>query len=102
MVWNVYHYNMNTRKIETFDIFQHGRFRADVEKSLAECSNKNTFADRLNRDLQYYFWAKYEYEIFLVPWSHGKNDDEVKIDIYKQVRLNWDVFVDYVWSHKAK
>lgn len=102
MIWNVYHYNMNVRKIETFNIFRHGRFRADVEKSLAECSDKETFADRLNRDLQYYFWSKYEYELFLVPWSHEKNEDEVKIDIYKQVRLNWDVFVDYVWSYKAK
>ena len=24
-----------------------------------------------------------------------------KIDIYQQVKLNWDVFVEYIWKHKA-
>lgn len=101
MVWNVYYYNLNRRKIEKFDIFQHGRFKADVEHNLAECSDKETFSERLDRDLSYYFRSKYEYELFLSSWSHENNGQEMKVDIYKQVKLNWDVFVDYVWSFKA-
>ena len=30
--------------------------------------------------------------------SHVNLSDAEKIDVYEQVRLNWDEFVDYVWS----
>lgn len=31
-------------------------------------------------------------------FSHVNLSDAEKIDVYEQVRLNWDEFVDYVWS----
>lgn len=31
--------------------------------------------------------------------SNSKFYDE-KIDVYGQVRMNWDVFVDYLWDHR--
>ena len=30
--------------------------------------------------------------------NHVNLSDAEKIDVYEQVRLNWDEFVDYVWS----
>ena len=33
------------------------------------------------------------------PNSGPNLDDAEKIDVYDQVRLNWDYFVDYVWGH---
>lgn len=46
----------------------------------------------------YYMWSKCEYEIILSPWT-GRADD-IKIDVYDQIMMNWNSFVDYVWSLK--
>lgn len=32
MEWNVYYYNMNSHKIVPFNIFNHSRFREDIQK----------------------------------------------------------------------
>lgn len=48
----------------------------------------------------YYFWSKCEYEIILSPWA-GQADD-IKIDIYNQIMMNFDRFVDYCWSFKSE
>lgn len=50
--------------------------------------------------MKYYFWSKCEWEIIICPWV-GKADD-IKIDVYDQLMLNWDKFVDYVWSEVHK
>ena len=25
---------------------------------------------------------------------------DIKIDVYDQIKLNWDLFVDYVWNER--
>lgn len=101
MQWNVYNYDMNQHKMRVFDIFKHGRFTADVEKNLKKCADKAVFAEKLNSDLMYYFLCKAKYEILISAWVGGNGNEEELIDIYQQVMLNWDVFLDYVWSHKS-
>jgi hypothetical protein len=90
---------------------------------------KDTFAVQLKRELMYYFWCKYEYEVVVTSFpahitptelerankEYARKYEEyhhypkhiditpeiaTKIDIYDQVCLNWDVFVDYVWGNK--
>lgn len=100
MTWNVFYHNCNTDKIESFNIFKHGRFREDVQKNLKIHTDKDEFAKALKSDLQYYFWSKAEYEIIISALVGGKA--ETKIDIYQQVMLNLDRFVDYVWSFKEQ
>ena len=58
--------------------------------------SKDEFADGLKKYLMYYFWSKCQYEIILSPWT-GRADD-IKIDVYDQIMMNFDRFVDYVWS----
>lgn len=98
MTWNVFYHNCNTDKIEPFNIFRHGRFREDVQKNLKIHTDKDEFAKALKSDLQYYFWSKAEYEVIITALVGGKA--ETKIDIYQQVMLNWDNFVNYIWSCK--
>lgn len=52
----------------------------------------------------YYFWSKCEWEVLLTSWVHGGRDDapELKIDVYYQLKMNWDHFVDYVWQFAPK
>lgn len=98
MYWNVFYYNVNGKKIDTYDIFDHGRFREDIEKELNICETKEKFAERLKANLMYYFWSKAEWEVVVSAWVGGNASK--KIDVYAQVMNNFDVFLNYVWSFK--
>lgn len=98
-VWNVYIYNINLQKIEVYNIFNHGSFKKDVDLALRVAENKEEFAQALQKELRYYFWSKCEWEIEIVDWL-GHQKSGLKTDVYKQVMLNFDVFVDYVWRFK--
>ena len=103
MKWNVLHYNINKQVIEEFDIFNHGGFYKDVTLLLEKDLTKEEFSDLLDKYLMYYFWSKSEYEILVTGWPPSHKDAEKKIDIYRQITdLNWEVFVDYVWSYRRK
>ena len=127
--WNVFRYDINKDKIVTFNIFDHWKFNEDVQKSLKKFKDKDEFAEQLRRDLMYYFWSKYEYEVVITTfppyitmdelsrlnderWSHKDRygtdyvrqnvnlDTGIKIDIYEQVMNNWNIFLDHVWNSK--
>lgn len=103
MKWNVYIYNINRRKIETWNVFDHGRFVADVKKHLKECETKEKFAIELQCELHYYYWAKAEWEIIITSWVGGdRKKDATKIDVYSQVMMNWDLFLNYIWENKEE
>ena len=98
MEWNVYYHDSNARKIIQWNIFKHGSFRKEVYDLLKSDLNKEDFIDQLRKSLMYYFWSKSEYQVLILPWV-GEADD-IKIDIYDQVMMNWDKFSEYVWSNK--
>lgn len=102
--WNVFYHNFNKREITKFNIFKHSRFAKAVEELLNTQTNRVDFADELKRELMYYFWCKSEYEIIISPWGFSNHscDEELKVDIYNQVMMNWDQFVDYVWNSKSE
>ena len=98
--WYVYYHGINRRKIIKWNIFEHSTFRDKVEDMLKENLTKEEFSAQLKKELMYYMWSKSEYELILHPWIGDASD--VKIDIYDQVTMNWDSFVDYCWSFKLK
>lgn len=100
MEYNVFYHDPNKKQITTFNIFRHGGFREDIYEHLRTYDDKTEFAEKVERSLLYYFWCKSEYEILIRAWCGGNGDEEKKIDIYSQVMLNFDKFVDYVWSNK--
>lgn len=129
MQWNVLYQDFNARKIVTYDIFKHGRFAEDVLKLLKEDISKEEFAEQLRRKLSYHFRSKCEWEVVISSWPVRIDKEELdrlnmeyeesnkkyghypytictapdvgkKIDVYDQVMLNWDVFVDYIWKEK--
>ena len=129
LIWNVFKHNFNSGAIEIFNIFNHWCFKEDVERSLKKCNTKEEFSEELNDHLLYYYWSKCEYEIvitsfptsiiqqeyekltldydkYIYLYKHSPYklyidpDVQLKVDIYSQVMLNFDVFVDYIWSHK--
>lgn len=99
MEWNVYYENFNGRRIEKFNVFHHGRFFDDLKKNAKKNKNdKDAFAEQIRKDVAYYYWSKCEWEIVLTSWP-PREQFEKKIDVYEQLKLNWNQFIDYCWNH---
>ena len=96
LVWNVYYCDMISRKINVFNVFDHYGFTTAAKKHLKKCKTRDEFAEELRHEAVYYFWSKSEWELILSPWV--SSGESVKIDVYDQLRINWDHFVDYVWE----
>lgn len=95
MEWYVFKENFNIRKIERFNIFSNKCFEQDVKEILKiKEISKLELAELLEEKLSYYYWSKHNSEI-VVNSTISK-----KIDIYDQVMINWDRFVDYIWEVK--
>lgn len=131
MKWNVLRHDINARRIKEYDIFKHSSFANEVAELSNQDLTKEDFTQKLERTLQYYFWSKSEHEVAITSWPpfiDAKELDRIsveyqhhnqlwgrypyklnvrldvseKIDIYDQVMLNFDVFVDYVWNQVKK
>ena len=131
MIWNVYCESFNNSSIIKYNNFNHKGFAKDVNKLLKENTTKDEFAEQLKRSLKYYFWGKSEHEVVITSWPVYINRAELdrlnteyeeynnkwghypydinivpnvgkKIDIYNQVMMNWEQFVEYVWSNKNR
>lgn len=127
--WIVYYDSFNNKEIKTFNIFEHGGFREDVEKYFKKYKDKEEFAEHLRRSLFYYYGSKAEWEVVITSWvphitiseldrlnaerektlkEHNREPYSLyvnpnvaeKIDVYNQVMNNWDIFLDYCWNSK--
>ena len=94
--WYVYYHDFNAQKIIKYNIFNHVTFTKEMNEIKKKTSTKEEFAEKLDHMMRYYFLSKCEYEVIISPWV-GRADD-VKIDIYDQIHMNWNVFVDYVYE----
>ena len=99
--WYVYYYDVNRKKIDTYNIFEHSSFKKEFSVLLQCDLTKEVFADQLRHILMYYFWSKCEWETVLKPWVGDMNIGK-KIDVYDQIMLNWDKFVEYAYNCKFK
>lgn len=117
MEWNVYYYNFNKDKIETYNILKHGSFNVYTKKAIKKYKTKEEFVEQLRRELMYYFWSKSEWEliieitednhVFLIPWCGCRNPEEVKIDVTDDTSFDWRGFADkhierQIYGNKAK
>lgn len=129
LVWNVYVFGISERTFRVFNAFDHGSFLADVQKILKADLSKEEFTEKLRREVQYYYWAKCEWECVITDThphigqreldrilddcyrkrtkdappcrcSHVNLSNAEKIDVYDQIQLNWDEFVEYVWGFR--
>ena len=117
MEWYVYYEDVNRKKMEKFNIFNHAWFTDGCIKVLKkhtfnrklteeEIQNinpvtLNDIAEDVKHELMYYFWSKCEWEILLASWT-SPDDERIhkKIDIYDQVMMNYPAFIEYVWYHQ--
>lgn len=132
LVWNVFVEDINARKIEVYNIFDHYRFMedlVDIKKRIGKDEGFfPQFAAEVKTSLMYYFWSKCEWEVVITSWPpyvDGKEVDRLydektnmlidygrfvrtdvrletreKIDVFDQVMMNWDQFIDYLWRNR--
>lgn len=98
--WNVFVYNINERHIEVFNVFNHGRYRQEIIKLLNhKCDfTLKEFTEKVKTLTIYYFWCKCEWEILIAPWIGDFDKESVKIDVYKQLEMNWNHYIKYLWE----
>ena len=131
MEWYVYRYDFNKREIVPFNVFHRADFKEDVEEIDIKNISYKDFKNQLDRLTLYYFWSKCEYEIVITSWPPFITKEDAykmmnqfekdskryerealvvnanlevgeKIDIYKQLHLNWDAFCDYTYNELNK
>lgn len=101
-VWMVLYHNFNSGKIEQYNVLKYRE--NDIKKIRKKCETKEEFAEKLRREMMYYYWSKCEWEmiltktednrIILTPWCGCKNPEEVKIDVTDNTDFDWIGFAD--------
>lgn len=90
----------NAKSFKKINIFHYSNFIYDLEKVLSKHPTKEALSSELRYLLKYYFASKCEYEIIISSWPPDKIYPlEEKVDVFDQINLNWDNFVDYIWQH---
>lgn len=92
LVWNAYKYSCSTGEFRIFNIFDHNSFYCNIRKLLKLDISKEDFAERLRREVQYYYWSKTEWECIITgsqPRIDRKELQRIISECYLQ-RLNAD------------
>lgn len=124
--WNVFVEDFNAKCIKTYNILNSGIVK-EIIKRTKSISDKEQFSNEIRSILMYHYWSKAEWEIIITDWpAHVAVEDvyrlvddiedhekrygskpysvapklrvSEKIDAYKQVRINWGPFIDYLWK----
>lgn len=131
LVWNVYCDNFNDKTIEIRNVFNlsttfnQGLYKLRKEYLKSHADDFNWFSEELRKLCSYCYWAKCEYEIGLTTWPCYVSGEDImaltedgfnyenskfglypevyeKIDVYQQLKLNWDAFAKYVFENIKK
>lgn len=109
----------DNNKIDTYNIFDNYTFMNNLYK-YKDDNDINTFSENVRHCLLYSYWAKCEWEVIItdvLPTISKEELDrlnneehmyrccvnlecEKKVDVYSQVMLNWNVFINYLWENK--
>lgn len=101
MQWLVKIYNVNTNKIENYDVFKNEEKTIKALKK--SCTDKKEFKESFRRHLMWRYWSRCEYElmlssenskVYLYPWI-SKDPEAAKIDVTYENNENgfsWPAF----------
>ena len=101
--WNVWISDWNNKCIKTHNVFHHYRLIEDLKKYYRKYpNNKEAFLDEIRKSLMYFYWSKCEWEIILDHWVGPRDAEKKKIDVWDQIRINWEPFSEYLWNHRKE
>ncbi len=98
--WYVLIDDFNKREFCLYNVLNDYFVGGEVFKALKKHKDsKEDFAKQVESEVKYRYWSRSEWELVLSPWC--SNAKEVKIDVYDQLWMNWDIFIDYLWNNQA-
>ena len=127
LTWNVFVEDSNRKEIKTYNVLNAG-IMAEIRKRTKNIKKKVDFEAEVKSILMYYYWSKCEWEIIITSWPTHISIEELnrlkaelkehvvkyrnvpiglcprldvgeKIDVFKQIEINWDIFIDYLWNN---
>ena len=127
LTWNVFIEDPNKKQIVTYNVLNKAIVEEIANRTLG-VNDKDQFAEEVKRIIMYYYWSRSEWEVVITDWpphmtrsevdrlslevaEHYKKYNEYpyavtinptvgkKIDVYDQVNLNWNIFIDYLWNN---
>ena len=88
-------------KIKGYNVFEHYSFYKDamaVFKRYLKNEDMALFKERVSTLVCFYFRSKAEWEVLIKSiFTSGK--PELKVDVYKQIEMNWDLFLVALFSN---
>ena len=101
--WFVFVEDINSKRIKVYNIFEHKDFMEDCDDAWEDYINEHRDFSKFKKDIEsnlmYYFWSKCEWEIVLSDFPPSDSFQKKKIDVYQQVKINCDKFIDYLFSY---
>lgn len=126
--WNVLFEDFNRKEIVLYDIFKGGHFENVAKELKKKSGSKEEFVEEFRIKLMSRFWSRSEYEVIVTSWPPYIEKEELarlnveqeehfkkygaypyrhnvnlvvgeKIDIFKQLEMNWNQFIEYVWNN---
>lgn len=98
--WNVFVHDINKHQMRIFNVFNHGRYRQEIIELLNHKDDYTLeeFREKVKLSTMYYYWRKCEWEILTAPLIGNFDKESVKIDVYKQLEMNWNHYIKYLWE----
>ena len=93
--WYVYTYNSNSKQVEHYNVFFNSGFLRDIKELLRKKLLREDFSEGVRKSAMYYFWSRSEHEVMVSDIFSGIKCQK-KVDAYEQLRMNWEVFIDYI------
>lgn len=113
--WLTVYYDCNANKITYYDVL---KYREDFVKKLKKkCATKEEFAEKMRREMMYYYWSKAEVEtiieidddnhIWLGPLVGFRDPENVRIDVTDRTDFDWKGFAakhigSQIYKNRAK
>lgn len=96
--WNVIYFDINKKAFTVYNVLSDRIIKEIVDRT-KKITNRDLFAEEVRHIIMYYFWSKCEWEIVLQEWTGASKKEEIKVDVYDQLTLNWNRFIDYLWNN---
>jgi hypothetical protein len=97
ITWNVVYYDLNEKDFGIYNVLNPSILN-EIKERTKHIDNRKEFSEEVSLICMYHFWSKCEWEIVLREWCGGDNAKEMKVDVYDQLVMNWNRFIDYLWG----
>lgn len=102
--FNIVYENWNNKELKSVNVFDYEFMKTALDKIAKRKPDKRPDFEAFNKEIKslmmYHFWSKCEFEFIISSWPSGKW--ETKVDVYDQLKLNWDLFIKQCWDYTTQ